>query len=808
MDKLISMVNQLQDAFAILGTEPMSLPQIAVVGGQSAGKSSVLENVVGKDFLPRGSGIVTRRPLVLQLVNVPGLKNDYAEFLHCKDKPFFDFEQVRAEIAAETDRETGDNKGISNKPINLKVFSATVLNLTLIDLPGITRVAVGDQPKNIEELIRQMVLGFIQKENCIILAVQAANTDIANSDALQLAKEVDPNGDRTVGVITKLDLMDKGTDAMDVLQGKVIPLKLGYIGVVNRSQRDIDSKKDITAQWEAEKAYFRGATGEMAYTSIADKCGTQFLAQTLSRTLTGHIRKCLPEILSKIEKFTAEKREELAEQADLADEQGKQRVVLKSINGYAKSFDDIIEGNTSTIDDMSRELVGGAKVSHIFNDEFSAAIDAADFTSSISIDELRTIIRNCSGISGGLFIPDKSFSVAISRAISQLDAPCQRCVDDVSTELESILNRITSSSLDRFGTLADRIITTSKELLRRHTGECKRLVATLIQMELVRINHSHPDFAECRDIGSLIMEIKDEAEKKKKGGGGGGAAARAVSAGGRGAPPPLPVRPMSSGSGGSGGAGGGGGGSAADGVIMEGELMRKEEEGKGGIFKKSSWVRRHVVVANQALHWYPDSSKIAPCDGSGVSLDGAAVRWLEKEGGDFCFECKPRGGGHALAWRCQDSAEAQKWMQMLQVGKDQQTWDVYMSAMQAREETKSGGGGGGGGPPPPPTRRRGASIEKMRAKMNEGGLLGPTQSDKERIETELIARLLSTYYDIIRVKIQDSIPKAIMLMLVNKVKDEIHSQLISELYQLDQMNELLGEREEDVQKRKEVRACV
>ena len=129
---------------------------------------------------------MTRRPLVLQLINCPDLQNDYAEFLHQKGKQYFDFDEVRAEIAAETDRETGGNKGISNSPINLKVYSKTVLNLTLVDLPGITRVPVGDQPANIEELIRQMVLSFISKENCIILAVQAANTDIANSDALQV----------------------------------------------------------------------------------------------------------------------------------------------------------------------------------------------------------------------------------------------------------------------------------------------------------------------------------------------------------------------------------------------------------------------------------------------------------------------------------------------------------------------------------------------------------------------------------------------------------------------------------------------
>lgn len=207
MQDLIQVVNKVQDAFsAIGGAGALDLPQIAVVGGQSAGKSSVLENFVGKDFLPRGSGIVTRRPLVLQLQTST---KEYGEFLHAKGKTFQVGEEIRHEIEAETDRITGSNKGISSSPINLKIYSPHVLNLTLIDLPGLTKVAVGDQPVDIEDQIRGMIMEFICKESCIILAVSPANSDLANSDALKLAKEVDPEGLRTVGVITKLDLMDE-----------------------------------------------------------------------------------------------------------------------------------------------------------------------------------------------------------------------------------------------------------------------------------------------------------------------------------------------------------------------------------------------------------------------------------------------------------------------------------------------------------------------------------------------------------------------------------------------------------------------
>ena len=172
------------------------------------------------------------------------ISQDYAEFAHI-NKKFTSFDEVRRTIEVETDKIAGTNKSVSKEPIILRVHSKSVLNLTLVDLPGLTKVPVGDQPHNISEMISTMVREFIEKPNCIILAVSAANQDIANSDGLQMARMVDPDGSRTVGVLTKLDLMDQGTDARDVLEGKVYPLKHGYIGVVNRSQRDIDTSKPM-----------------------------------------------------------------------------------------------------------------------------------------------------------------------------------------------------------------------------------------------------------------------------------------------------------------------------------------------------------------------------------------------------------------------------------------------------------------------------------------------------------------------------------------------------------------------------------
>lgn len=166
---------------------------------------------------------MTRRPLILQLVYCPlddkehrnasdgTLELDeWGVFLHTPKQIFKDFDDVRREIDNETERKAGMNKGICPEPINLKIFSSRVVNLTLVDLPGITKVPVGDQPPDIEQQIRELVLKYIANPNSIILAVVTANTDMATSESLKIAKDVDLDGRRTLAVVTKLDLMDAG----------------------------------------------------------------------------------------------------------------------------------------------------------------------------------------------------------------------------------------------------------------------------------------------------------------------------------------------------------------------------------------------------------------------------------------------------------------------------------------------------------------------------------------------------------------------------------------------------------------------
>ncbi|XP_072429643.1 dynamin 3a isoform X1 [Chiloscyllium punctatum] len=488
MEELIPLVNRLQDAFSAIGQScNLDLPQIAVVGGQSAGKSSVLESFVGRDFLPRGPGIVTRRPLVLQLVNC---NTEYAEFLHCKGRKFTDFEEARHEIEVETNRVTGTNKGISSIPINLRIYSPNVLNLTLIDLPGITKVPVGDQPPDIEYQIRDTIMQFIIRENCLILAVTPANTDLANSDALKLAKDVDPQGLRTIGVITKLDLMDDGTDARDILENKILPLRRGYIGVVNRSQKDIEGKKDIKTALTAERKFF---LSQPAYRHMAERMGTPYLQKLLNEQLTNHIRETLPVLRNKLQRQLLSLEKEVEEYKDCRpdDPAITTKALLLMVKQFSVDFDKRIEGSGDQVDTL--ELSGGARINKVFHERFPFELVKMEFDEKELRREISYAIKNIHGIRPGLFTPDMAFETIVKKQIVKLKEPCLKCVDLVIQELIHTVRQC-SCKLGRYPKLREETERIVSSYIREREERTKNQVVLLIDIQLSYINTNHEDF--------------------------------------------------------------------------------------------------------------------------------------------------------------------------------------------------------------------------------------------------------------------------------------------------------------------------
>ncbi|GAB1866608.1 Dynamin-1-like protein [Camponotus japonicus] len=705
MEALIPVINKLQDVFNTVGATVLQLPQIVVLGTQSSGKSSVIESLVGRSFLPRGTGIVTRRPLILQLVYSP--KDDrehrsadngtldldeWGVFLHTKNRIYKDFDDIRSEIEAETDRMAGANKGICPEPINLKIYSMSVVNLTLIDLPGITKVPVGDQPEDIEGQIHELVLKYICNPNSIILAVVTANTDMATSESLKLSKDVDPDGRRTLAVVTKLDLMDRGTDAIDILCGRVIPVKLGIIGVVNRSQQDIMDNTSIKEALKNEAAFL-----QQRYPTLASRNGTPYLAKTLNRLLMQHIRECLPELKNRVNTMIAQYQTLFNSYG--GDVEDKSQTLLQIITKFANSYCATIEGTARNIE--TTELCGGARICYIFHETFGKTLDSINPLADLSKMDILTAIRNATGPRPALFVPEVSFELLVKRQIRKLEEPSLRCVELVHEEMQSIIQHCgteVQQEMLRFPKLHERIVDVVTQLLRRRLPHTNSMVENLVAIELAYINTKHPDFhKDAAFVSSLLKDADVDHLRHNK---------RLASASST---------------------------IITNDTIVKKSVNNQDENSVSDQTKEQQGQQNHWLLSNLLLQGKTESTS---------SMDGSPVRMRENSN-------SPHPNS---AIEIQKASPQQKPVNLL---------------------------------PAVPMQ----TSRKL--------------SEREQRDCDIIERLIRSYFYIVRKSIQDSVPKAVMHFLVNYVKDNLQSELVTHLYKSDQAEALLVESEHIAVRRKE-----
>lgn len=715
--------------------------------------------------MPRGTGIVTRRPLILQLVNIPstapvstgpsedstlsvssfelgaaansslndvkphtrtsqpGQYEEWGEFLHIPGQRYYDFNQIRREIELETARIAGNNKGINRLPINLKIFSPHVLNLTLVDLPGLTKIPIGDQPSDIERQTRNLILEYIAKPNSIILAVSPANVDLVNSESLKLARQVDPQGKRTIGILTKLDLMDHGTNALDILSGNVYPLKLGFIGVVNRSQQDIHVNKALSDSLVAERDFF---TSHPAYKNISHRCGTAFLAKSLNHTLMGHIRERLPDIKARLNTLMGQTEQELASYGDAFFTQPENRgaLVLQLMTKFATSFVSSIEGTSSEI--STKELCGGARIYYIYKEVFGHSLSTLNPVVNLTTNDIRIAIRNSTGPRPSLFVPELAFDLLVKPQIKLLEGPAQRCVELVYEELMKICHNCGSTELARYPRLQAKLIEVISELLRERLGPTSSYVTSLIAIQRAYINTNHPNFLGAASAMAQVIEDKKVRESLRL---------------------QEETRLLS---------------------VSKAEASEKPsveaapEVPNGSHNDKTTTKHKPSTSLNKS-----EAAVLAPVNGNSLS----PAQSLASNGSSAA-----NGGG-------KDS------FLNYFFGKDNKpnTSDNSTSNRDPYQYTNGGQS--------TLIENNGYHTAAYGADL-EHEIEGEERlSEQELLECELIRRLIISYFQIVRDSIQDQVPKAVMHLLVNFSKESTQNRLVSKLYKESMFSELLYEDE-------------
>lgn len=306
--------------------------------------------------------------------------------------------------------------------------------------------------------------------------------------------------------------MDHGTNALDILSGRVYPLKLGFIGVVNRSQQDIQGNKSLAEALKSEADFFKH---HPAYRNMANRCGTQFLAKSLNTTLMAHIRERLPDIKARLNTLMGQTQQELASYGDMhfSGKEHRGSLVLQLMTRFASSFISSIDGTSTEI--STKELCGGARIYYIFNSVFGNSLETIDPTTNLSALDIRTAIRNSTGPRPSLFVPEMAFDLLVKPQIKLLEVPSQRCVELVYEELIKICHTCGSTELSRFPRLQAKLIEVVSDLLRERLGPASSYVESLISIQRAYINTNHPNFLGAAAAMSNVVTNKQERERKK-----------------------------------------------------------------------------------------------------------------------------------------------------------------------------------------------------------------------------------------------------------------------------------------------------
>lgn len=442
-----------------INQQSIEIPRLVVVGSQSSGKSTLLNSILGMDILPTGNNMVTRSPLQIELIqSTPTLptKGIFGKYLEGQWQNLYEIELDYPNISDEqknsicdnieniTRENAGNNMNISFTPIYLRIYSPNIPNLTLVDLPGLTMVACTDkgQPKDIKDQIKKMIGQYIKSIKTIILAVMPARTDIEADIALDLIKEYDPKGIRTVGILTKLDLMNQGTDITNLLENKIsidLQLKYGYYGIRNRTKQET-TKFNVLEGLEIEQKFF---CNHPIYSNnkYKENLGIPNLCKNLSNILVNSIKSCLPKILSEINQNIIDnniKLEKLGKPLP-KDLQAKSAYIHHLLSKFCRKFISILE-------DRGKNINTGRNIKDLFIDFRINLLNISPFSEENCSDQyIEECIKNCEG--NHMSFPSPPIEVLEQimkdnhkKPINKLYEPSKICANDIMNELVVLTN--------------------------------------------------------------------------------------------------------------------------------------------------------------------------------------------------------------------------------------------------------------------------------------------------------------------------------------------------------------------------------
>jgi GTPase SAR1 family protein len=488
--------------------EGIQLPTIVVVGDQSSGKSSVLESLAGIS-LPRGQGICTRVPLIMRLQDDPDAIHAvlHLEYLN-KTVPTTEA-GITAAVNEATTEIAGDGKGISDIPITLVVKKKGVPDLTLVDLPGITRVPVHGQPPDIYEQISKIIMEYISPKESIILNVLSATVDFPTCESIRMSQKVDQLGERTLAVVTKSDKAPEGL--LEKVTADDVRIGLGYICVRNR----IGDETYEEAQHEEERLF---KTHPLLAKIDKSMTGIPVLARRLAQIQASIIAKCLPDIVKKIDEKLNKNMDELngmpQKFSTIAD---ALKAILHIFKVLRESLEkSLIKGEYDEFPD-EKSFHGAARIYEMVVNYSSKLPVNCPTTDNLFLMEEVGVLEEAKGVWLPNFLPRSAFHILLKRKIGTISHKPHELITAVWAYVENLTIQIMLQHLRDYPQIQSSCQRVVHSLISKLSAKSYQFVKNMIEMELCSDYTSNPDYMKMwtefmADEGNFMQVIQDHSK--------------------------------------------------------------------------------------------------------------------------------------------------------------------------------------------------------------------------------------------------------------------------------------------------------
>ncbi|XP_030477419.2 dynamin-related protein 4C-like [Syzygium oleosum] len=481
---LLNAINRLRNLMVM--KEGIQLPTIVVVGDQSSGKSSVLESLAGIN-LPRGQGICTRVPLIIQLQD--NLQADrpelYLEF-NGKIVPT-DEDNISKAINDATDEIAGHGKGVSNAPLTLVIKKHGVPNLTMVDLPGITRVPVHGQPENIYEQISEMIMDYIRPEESIILNVLSATVDFSTCESIRMSQMVDMTGKRTLAVITKADKAPEGL--LEKVAADDVNIGLGYVCVRNR----IGDETYEEARLEEAKLF---DTHPLLCKIDKSIVGVPVLAQKLTQIQATIMAKYLPEIVMKIDdKLDANDAELKRMPKNLASVEDALMAFMEIMGSAKESLRKVLlRGELDEYQD-EKDMHCTARLVEMLNQYYGELKNSTEnnLRSNFLLEEME-VLEEVKGIGLTDVLPHTAFLTLLQRKVKEISSKLPSLVDRVWDCIEGVVIRALMRHSENYPQLQSSTRRAASNLINKMKGKTMNRMMKIVEMEKLTDYTCNPEY--------------------------------------------------------------------------------------------------------------------------------------------------------------------------------------------------------------------------------------------------------------------------------------------------------------------------